>query len=194
MFFWNTCSVLLLLLLLLLLLSLFAHQHTGCKQKWNGCNGDATHSVITVFWKATAFPCWRPWTGVGTKTWFPYRPLLVMIVMCQPVEATAPRCDAGAGWVCEWHGRVWRGRRGGVCSCNVELCSRIILALESWECGQDSVLELWSVDCVNILYICIYYLRCWLCHYTCRSPSSHSPPETNLRVRVISARWRNWIN
>ena len=63
----------------------------------NGCNGDATHSVITVFWKATAFPCWRPWTGVGTKTWFPYRPLLVMIVMCQPVEATAPRCDAGAG-------------------------------------------------------------------------------------------------
>ena len=50
------------------------------------------------------------------------------------------------------------------------------------KCGQNSVLELWSVDCVNILYICIYHLRCWLCHYTCRSPSSHSPPGTNLRV------------
>ena len=29
-----------------------------------------------------------------------------------PVGATAPRCDAGAGWVCEWHGRVWRGIGG----------------------------------------------------------------------------------
>jgi len=31
------------------------------------------------------------------------------------------------------------------------------------ECGQDSVLEQWSVDCVNILYICIYYTR--VAHY-----------------------------
>ena len=45
------------------------------------------------------------------------------------VGATAPRCDAGAGWVCEWHGRVWRGRRGGVCSCNVELCSGMIIII-----------------------------------------------------------------
>jgi len=50
-----------LLLFLLLLLFFYAHQHKACRPRKLSILTAATifHSVTIVFWKATAFPCWR---------------------------------------------------------------------------------------------------------------------------------------
>jgi len=55
-------NVKLIVVVVLLLLLFFAHQHKPCGRKYLRkvlTAATATHSVDIVFWKETAFPCWR---------------------------------------------------------------------------------------------------------------------------------------
>ena len=57
----TTCTNIVLCIIIIFVFYFFAHQHKACRPRKLSNLTAATifHSVIIVFWKATAFPCWR---------------------------------------------------------------------------------------------------------------------------------------